>query len=123
MSEFNAALPSVIKWSVGQNKYDEDGSYPKMLSLFIPKESIAAFAGHLAAMALDPDKIRSGKIWDYTANAEVEVEGVYINAKGKTGQFGEFGNINPVSIIDTPTHQPAPSTAPVAATEGSSLPF
>ena len=120
MSEFNAALPSVIKWSVDKNKYDQDGKFPKSLSLFIPKESIAAFAKHLTAMAIDPDKVRSGKIWDYTANAEVEVEGVYINAKGKTGQYGDFGNINPASLLaDTPTNQPV--AAAVAA--GDSLPF
>jgi len=123
MSEFNPALPSVIKWSVGQNKYDEDGSNPKSLTLFIPKESIAAFAAHMAAMAIDPEKVKSGKIWDYTANEEVEVAGIYLNAKGKTGQFGDFGNLNPVSLIDTPTHQPATSTAPVAVPKGDSLPF
>ena len=119
MSEFNAALPSVIKWSVGQNKYDQDGSNPKSLSLFIPKESIAAFAAHVTAMGLDPEKVRSGKIWDYTANAEVEVDGIYLNAKGKTGQFGDFGNLNPVALSNTPTEQPA--VAAVAA--GSDLPF
>ena len=112
MAEFNAALPSVIKWSVGQNKYDEDGSNPKLLTLFIPKKSIAAFAAHMAAMAIDPDKVKTGKIWDYTANEEVEVEGIYLNAKGKAGQYGDFGNINPVSLIDPPTEFAIVANAP-----------
>ena len=48
MADFKGALPSVIKWSVGENKYDEDGSNPKSLSLFIPAASIDALAAHLS---------------------------------------------------------------------------
>ena len=50
MADFKGALPSVIKWSVGENKYDEDGSNPKSL-LFIPAASKHALAAHLSAMA------------------------------------------------------------------------
>ena len=107
MPEFQAALPAVIKWSVGENKYDEDGSNPKSLSLFIPAESIDAFAAHLKAMAADSDKRKTGKIWDYGSKAEVEVEGIYLNAKGKSGQYGDFGNINPASLGNTPAQAEA----------------
>ena len=103
MPEFQAALPAVIKWSVGENKYDEDGSNPKSLSLFIPAESIDAFAAHLKAMANDSDKRKTGKVWDYANKAEKEVSGVYLNAKGKTGEYGDFGNINPAALGNTPT--------------------
>ena len=102
MSDFKAALPAVIKWSVGENKYDEDGSNPKTLSLFIPSASISALAAHLQKMAADTDKLKTGKIWDYNSKAEVEVEGVYLNAKGKSGQYGDFGNINPAALGNTP---------------------
>ena len=111
MADFKAALPSVIKWSVGENKYDEDGSNPKSLSLFIPADSIDALAAHLAAMAADSEKLKTGKIWDYNKNEEVQVSGVYLNAKGKSGEYGDFGNINPVSLGNAPT-QALPADLP-----------
>jgi hypothetical protein len=105
MADFKGALPSVIKWSVGENKFDEDGSNPKSLGLFIPAASIDALATHLSAMAADSAKLKTGKIWDYNKNEEVEVSGVYLNAKGKTGEYGDFGNINPVALGNAPTQQ------------------
>ena len=97
MPEFKAALPKVIKWSVGDNKYDEDGRNPKALSLFVPLESAEAFARYINAQSTNPEKIKKGKIWDYDMQAEVEVDGIYISAKGKDGQYGAFGNINPTA--------------------------
>ena len=111
MADFKSALPSVIKWSVGENKYDEDGSNPKSLSLFIPAESIDALAAHLSAMAADSAKLKTGKIWDYNKKEEVEVSGVYLNAKGKTGEYGDFGNINPAALANTAT-QALPADLP-----------
>ena len=111
MADFKAALPSVIKWSVGENKYDEDGSNPKSLSLFIPADSIDALAAHLSAMAADSEKLKTGKIWDYNKKEEVQVSGVYLNAKGKSGEYGDFGNINPASLGNAPT-QALPADLP-----------
>ena len=96
-SQFKGALPKVIKWSVGDNKYDEDGTNPKALTLFIPLESAEAFARYINAQSTNPEKIKKGKIWDYDTNVEVEVDGIYISAKGKEGPYGTFGNINPVA--------------------------
>jgi len=98
MASFNAALSQVIKWSVGNNRFDQDGANPKMLMLFIPKQSIREFAHYLLRLADQNDKLKSGKIWDYALAQEVEVDGFYINAKGKNGQDGAYGNINPVQI-------------------------
>ena len=99
MSDFNPALPKVVKWSVGDNRYNEDGKSPKSLSLFVPIESIQALAEYLISLGDDASKIKSGKIWDYSAQAEVEVQGVYINAKGRDGRDGgAYGNINPAAI-------------------------
>ena len=50
-------------------------------------------------MKLVDTKTTKGKVWDFSKNDEVEVEGVYINAKGKEGKYGDFGNIN---LISTP---------------------
>ena len=105
MSDFQAALPRVIKWSVKDNDFEDKEKNPKALSLFIPRESIAAFAQHLTAMAADNSKLKNGKVWDYSNNQEIEVEGVYLNAKGKTGEYGDFGNINPVSLAFNPPAQ------------------
>ena len=43
-------------------------------------------------------QLKKGKVWDYTKKEEVEVEGIYLNAKGKEGKYGDFGNINPKLI-------------------------
>ena len=98
MSDFKAALPRVIKWSVGDNKFNEDGKAPKSLSLFVPLESVHAFAQYLMNLADDASKAKTGKVWDYSTQAEVEVQGVYISAKGREGRDGgAFGNLNPAA--------------------------
>jgi hypothetical protein len=71
--------------------------------VFVPLESVEAFGRYLASEATNPEKIRKGKIWDYNLNAEVEVEGIYINAKGKEGNDGAFGNINPAATPTEPS--------------------
>lgn len=96
-SDFKAALPKPVKWSTGENRYDQSGKQPRSLSLFIPRESAVAFAQYIINSADDPDRQKTGKIWDYEAKAEIEVEGFYINGKGREGQSGEFGTINPAS--------------------------
>ena len=98
MSDFQAALPKVIKWDVKDNPFDDKEKYPKSLSLFIPLQSIAAIAQHLNSLAADESKHKNAKVWDYSNNQEVEVWGIYLNAKGKSGEYGDFGNINPASI-------------------------
>jgi len=127
MSDFKAALPNVIKWSVKDNEFDDKEKNPKTLSLFIPRESIPYLAKHLAAMASDSQKLKTGKVWDYDNQSEVEVTGIYLNAKGKTGEYGDFGNINPSLIAaNAPTQADAcglKPPAPAATTADSSLPF
>ena len=121
-SDFQAALPQVIKWDVKDNRFEDKEKYPKALSLFIPQESIAAFAQHLTAMAADSEKLRAAKIWDYDNNQEVEVQGVYLNAKGKDGEFGLFGNINPASLAFNPPTD-ACGLKPPAPAADASCPF
>jgi len=98
MSDFNPAISRPIKWSVGDNKYDENGKNPRRLSLFIPEDSILEFAAYLKRLSTQTDKARAGKVWDYARNEEVEVSGFYVDGKGKNGQYGDFGTINPVQI-------------------------
>jgi len=49
-------------------------------------------------MKLADTKTKTAKVWDYENKKEVEVEGVWINAKGKEGQDGDFGNLYPKFI-------------------------
>lgn len=112
MTEFQSALPAQIKWSTNANPFEDKEKYPKTVSLFVPVESINALANHLQALANDSTKLRTAKIWDYDANAEKEVKGVYLNGKGKDGQDGSFGNINPaMAKLPTPA-QPSTSELP-----------
>jgi len=105
MSDFQAALPKVIKWSVGDNQFDTEGKNPKRLSLAIPVESVPAFCNHLMALADDEANHKTIKIWDYQAREQVEVSGITINAKGREGSYGAYGNINPAQ---TTASQQAP---------------
>ena len=98
MDEFKAALPAQIKWTVKDNPFDEEGTNPKALSLFIPLQSIEALAAHLRAMAANPEKVKTGSVWDYKNNRAYETTGVYLSAKGKDGEWGPFGNINPTLL-------------------------
>ena len=93
--EFNPALKHPIKWQVSENRFDEAGKNPRQLSLAIPIESIPGLCNYLMSLEGDTSKHKEGKVWDFENNEEVEVDVVYINAKGKSGQYGDFGNINP----------------------------
>jgi len=93
--KFDPALPYPIKWSVGENSYDEDGKFPSQLALAIPIESIPAFCDYLMSLGDNRDKVKTNKVWDFSKKEEVEVDVVWINAKGKDGTYGAFGNINP----------------------------
>lgn len=106
MPEFNPALPRPLKWSTGNNKYDQSGKQPRSLSLFIPRESAVAFANYILSTADDNEKQRTGKIWDYERKAEVEVEGFYINGKGREGNDGDYGTINPTAVAALPAGMP-----------------
>ena len=94
MADFVPALTDQIKWSVGENRFDTEGKQPKQLSLFVTKRSILELASYLQKLAGETDRIKPGKVWDFANKKEVEVEGFYLNGKGQTGQYGDFGSIN-----------------------------
>ena len=103
-SDFQAALPFPIKWSVNENKFDDNGKNPLALSIFIPAESAFAVAQLIMDSAEDQSKSNQAKVWDYETQTEREVTGFYINGKGKPGRDGDgssFGNINPVAKANT----------------------
>ena len=94
--QFKPALPYPVKFSTSENEYDDADKFPKAMSLFVPLESIQPLCDHM--IKLGDTKAKTGKVWDYTKKEEVEVEGIYLNAKGKEGKYGDFGNINPKLI-------------------------
>lgn len=102
-SEFKAALPRAVKWSTGENRYDTAGKQPRSLNLFVPLESAYAFAQYIMNTAEDASRHKSGKVWDYETKAEVEVQGFYINGKGREGRDGDYGTINPAAAAAAAT--------------------
>jgi len=106
-STFVPATTHQIKWSVGENRFDENGKQPKQLSLFVSKESILELASYLQRLAGESDRIKPGKVWDFVNKEEIEVEGFYLNGKGQTGQYGDFGSINLQQIPGAAANAPA----------------
>ena len=95
MADYDPALSMPVTWAVKDNTFDDKDKNPKSISLFFPLESVQEFAKYLMDLADTPDKHRSAKVWDYKTNEAREVNGFYVNAKGKSGPYGEFGNITP----------------------------
>jgi hypothetical protein len=94
MPDFQPQLSKQGKWSVGDNRFDEDGKFPKSLSIFIPEESIDEFARYLQNMR---SKLKPGKVYNYQTKENEDTQGIYLNFKGKQGDNGAFGNINPAN--------------------------
>ena len=95
MTEFNPALKLPIKWSIGDNRFEQDDD-SKVLSLCIPVESLNEFIDHLKALSYSKQK--QGEVYDFKKKEKVKTQCIYINAKGIDGQYGLFGNINPQKI-------------------------
>ena len=49
-------------------------------------------------MADDNTKVKKGKVYNYETQQKDEVDGIYLNLKGKAGNDGAFGNINPAAL-------------------------
>jgi hypothetical protein len=57
-------------------------------------------------MVDNPDLVRTGKVYNFDTQSNEEVEGIYINGKGRFSQdeSNSYGSINPQKInsIDEP---------------------
>ena len=98
MTDFKPAMPKPGKWAVGDNRFDENGKYPKTLSLFLPLESVPAFCSHLVSLADDEKKHKEGDTFNYTTMSKEKCVGIYLNFNGRQSEYGAFGNINPAQI-------------------------
>tara|TARA_Y100000289_G_scaffold1631_1_gene1564 strand:+ start:40 stop:405 length:366 start_codon:yes stop_codon:yes gene_type:complete len=121
MAETNLdlALSLPVNWVVSDNKYNEDGKNPKNLRLFVPLESAHEFAQHIMNLADNSEKHAPGKAFDYKSMEAKEVQGFYINAKGKSYEWGDSGMINPVKTGPSPC---STGNCPVPSSN-SELPF
>jgi len=103
--EFVPAFPYPVKWSTGDNTFDDSEKNPKTIALAIPVESIPGLCAYLMALESDTSKHKQGKVWSKANGEAVKKAVVYINGKGKESNdgYGCFGNINPRKIdVDAP---------------------
>tara|TARA_R100000458_G_C8217807_1_gene203162 strand:+ start:408 stop:731 length:324 start_codon:yes stop_codon:yes gene_type:complete len=103
MSDFNPAFSKELKWNVGENTYaksNPNNKFTKRLGLFIPLESIKELKEYIDSKVADPDSVKSTKIWNSeTQNAE-PVNGIWLSGNGMSGEYGDFGSINPPALED-----------------------
>ena len=105
MADFNPALSLPIKWSIGEDRFNDDDD-AKVLTLTIPVDSLDQFIDHLKALSYTKQK--QGEVYDFKKKEKVKTQCIYVNAKGMDGQYGLFGNINPQKIEDVPTTDELP---------------
>ena len=98
-NDFVPAFPYPIKWSTGDNTFDDAEKNPKTIGLAIPVDSIPGLINLLMALEADTSKHKQGKVWS-KENGEEKKAVVYLNGKGKESNdgYGCFGNINPRKI-------------------------
>ena len=105
MADFNPALSLPIKWSIGEDRFNDDDD-AKVLTLTIPVDSLNQLIDHLKALSYTKQK--QGEVYDFKKKEKVKTQCIYVNAKGMDGQYGLFGNINPQKIEDVPTTDELP---------------
>ena len=91
MPDFTPALSTPGSWSVGDSQYGEG----KYMQLKIPVSAVHELCPHLMAMADDAASHKSINVWNYQTSSAQDVPGIVLSCKGKDGQYGAFGQINP----------------------------
>ena len=99
-SKFVPALKYPIKWSVGDNTFDDSDKNPKAIGLAIPVDSMRDLIEHFEKLLADTESYKTGKVWNFAEKREEKVPVIYLNGKGKESNdgYGCFGNINPRKI-------------------------
>ena len=92
-NQFNPALPLPIKWSIGDDRFNEG---QQVLSLTIPVDSVTHFIDHLQNLV--DQKAKDAEVYDFNKKEKVKTKCVQIYSKAMDGQFGVFGNINPQKL-------------------------
>ena len=99
-SNFVPAFKYPIKWSVGDNTFDDSDKFPKTIGLAIPVDSLKDFIEHCEKLLADTENYKTGKVWNFAEKKEEKLPVVYLNGKGMDSKdgYGCFGNINPRKI-------------------------
>ena len=92
-NQFNPALPLPIKWSIGDDRFNEG---QQVLSLTIPVDSVTHFIDHLQNLV--DQKAKDGEVYDFNKKEKVKTQCIQIYSKAMDGQFGVFANINPQKL-------------------------
>ena len=92
-NQFNPALPLPIKWSIGDDRFNEG---QQVLSLTIPVDSVTHLIDHLQNLV--DQKAKDGEVYDFNKKEKVKTQCVQIYSRAMDGQFGVFGNINPQQL-------------------------
>ena len=93
MADFNPALPLPIKWSIGDDRFNEG---QQVLSLTIPVDSVTYFIDHLQNLV--DQKAKEGEVYDFNKKEKIKTQCIQIYSKAMDGQYGVFGNINPQKL-------------------------
>ena len=103
MADFNPALPLPIKWSIGDDRFNEG---QQVLSLTIPVDSVTYFIDHLQNLV--DQKAKEGEVYDFNKKEKIKTQCIQIYSKAMDGQYGVFGNINPQKIENSPSSNELP---------------
>ena len=103
MADFNPALPLPIKWSIGDDRFNEG---QQVLSLTIPVDSVTHLIDHLQNLV--NTKAKEGEVYDFKTKNKVKTQCIQIYSKAMDGQYGVFGNINPQKIENSPSSNELP---------------
>ena len=103
MSDFNdfkPAFPLPMSFKI------QDGKYGMQLGIFIPTESITHVIDHLQNLV--NTKSSSGSVYLGKDKGTLKTNGVYLNAKVLDGEYGQYGQINPLKIENAPSTDDLP---------------
>ena len=92
-NQFNPALPLPIKWSIGDDRFNEG---QQVLNLTIPVDSVTHLIDHLQNLV--NTKAKDGEVYDFKTKKKIRTQCVQIFSKAMDGPYGVFGNINPQKI-------------------------
>ena len=79
MADFNPALPLPIKWSIGDDRFNEG---QQVLSLTIPVDSVTHFIDHLQNLV--DQKAKEGEVYDFNKKEKIKKSLSFLKNKAKT---------------------------------------
>ena len=103
MSDFKDlkfALPLPMSFKI------QDSKYGMQLGIFIPSEDITHRIDHLQNLV--NTKTTSGTVYLGKDKGTFKTTGVYLNGNVLNGEYGQYGQINPLKIENAPNTDELP---------------